>query len=268
MTTLRYAACVLFAAASIFVSPAFATSFSTDQSDLWYIPAESGWGMQLVQRGSVIFATLFVYGPSGAPTWYTATLDYTTNFVWTGDLYATTGDYFTLVPFNPSDVKLTNVGTMTWQSQTVNTGMLTYVVGANTVVKNMVRQTLVLDDYSGHYGGGVHTAISGCTNPALNGTVENIGVVNITQDGSAITMQSLPTAGVGCTYVGTLTEFGQMGEIDAGSFTCTDGSAGAFQSFEMQVNETGFTGHFTATDSNPPGCQQEGWFGGLVVTTY
>src|SRR5208282_840912 len=28
--------------------------FTADLSDLWYIPAESGWGMQLVQRGTVI----------------------------------------------------------------------------------------------------------------------------------------------------------------------------------------------------------------------
>src|SRR5271163_405622 len=110
MNTLRYAACVMLAAASIFASPGYATSFSTDQSDLWYIPAESGWGMQLVQRGSVIFATLFVYGPSGAPTWYTATMDFTSNLTWTGTLYATTGPYFATVPFDPALVELTPVG--------------------------------------------------------------------------------------------------------------------------------------------------------------
>src|SRR5277367_7171482 len=119
MKLLRRAACILAAAAFFFATPAYATSFSTDQSDLWYIPAESGWGIQLVQRGSVIFATLFVYGPSGQPTWYTATMDYTSNFVWTGNLYATTGDYFAIVPFNPADVTLTNVGTMTWAAQSV-----------------------------------------------------------------------------------------------------------------------------------------------------
>ena len=32
-----------------------ATAFSTDQSDLWWVPSESGWGMQLVHRGSLIF---------------------------------------------------------------------------------------------------------------------------------------------------------------------------------------------------------------------
>jgi hypothetical protein len=63
--------------------------------------AESGWGMQLVERGTIIFATLFVYDPSGAPTWYVATMPFISNNpnnVWTGDLYATTGPWFGTVP--------------------------------------------------------------------------------------------------------------------------------------------------------------------------
>jgi len=81
-----------------------ATSFTTDQSDLWYIPSESGWGMQLVQRDSVIFATLFVYGQNNQPTWYVSTMNYTSNLTWTGPLYATTGPWFGTVPFNPQNV--------------------------------------------------------------------------------------------------------------------------------------------------------------------
>ena len=86
MTKLRRAACVLLAVASFLALPAHSTSFSTDQSDLYYIPAESGWGVQLVQRGSVIFATLFVFGPGGATTWYVATLNFVSGSTWTGDL--------------------------------------------------------------------------------------------------------------------------------------------------------------------------------------
>ena len=45
------------------------SSFSTDMSDLWWIPSESGWGMQLVQQGSLIFATLYIYSSNGQPVW-------------------------------------------------------------------------------------------------------------------------------------------------------------------------------------------------------
>jgi len=268
MKTLRHAACVLLAAASLLASPVYATSFSTDQSDLWFNINQQGEGVQLVQRGSVIFATLFVYGPGGLPTWYTATMDYTTNLTWTGTLYATTGTFFGS-PWNPAAFTIMPVGTMTWQGQTVTTGVLTWDVnGVPGTLTGLIRQALVLDDYSGHYGGGIHSTITACANSGFDGTVEDIGVVNITQNGSALTMQSLPTTGGSCTYVGTLTEFGQMGEIDDGTYTCTDGVAGTFQSFEMQINKTGFTGRFAASNSNPPGCQQQGWFGGIVVTTF
>ena len=270
MKSLRHAVCIILAAVSLHASPACATSYSTDQSDLWYIPAESGWGIQLVQRGSIIFATLFVYDPNN-PTWYTATMDNTSGFTWTGILYATTGTDFSL-PWNPANLTVTPVGTMTWTAQSVETGTLSYVVNGVTVVKDVTRQTLVLDDFSGHFYGGIHADITGCANPALNGTVENFGVLNITQNGSSISIQTLYGSAGSCSYSGTLTQFGQMGEINDGTYSCINGTAGTtagtFQSFEMQVNETGFTGRFTASPTSPLGCQQTGWFGGLVVTTY
>ena len=40
------------------VRPAWATSWSNDQSDLWWNASENGWGIQFVQRGSTIFATI------------------------------------------------------------------------------------------------------------------------------------------------------------------------------------------------------------------
>ena len=75
--------------------------------------------MQLVQRGSVIFATLFVYDPNN-PIWYTATMDFTANLTWTGVLYATTGTAFGL-PWNPADLTVTPVGLHT---SSANTGRL------------------------------------------------------------------------------------------------------------------------------------------------
>lgn len=267
MKALRRAACILLAVASLLAPPAYSTSFSTDQSDLWYIPAESGWGIQLVQRGSVIFATMFVYGPGNTPTWYVATMQFAGNFTWTGDLYATTGPFFGTVPFNAAMVTATKVGTMTWVAQSIATGVLAYDVSGIAVVKNVIRQSLVFDNYAGHYGGGIHQESTGCLNPAFNGTIENIGILNITQNGSAITMQSFPVTGGSCSYAGTLSQFGQMGDV-TGSYTCSNGDAGSFHLFEMQVNITGLTGRFTAASSALPFCQATGWFGGLVVTTF
>jgi hypothetical protein len=264
MKALRHAACVLFAALSLLASPAHATSFTTDQSDLYYIVTEQGWGMQLVQRGSVIFATLFIYGPTGEPTWYTATLDYTSNLTWTGQLIATTGTYFGS-PWNPGALTVNAVGTMTWQAPLVNGGTLTYVVDGVTVVKNVTRQELVSDDYSGHYAGGFHGDFTGCVNPAINGIRELVGTTDVTQNGTAL----LVTTSDGCVYTGTLSEAGQMGFAQM-SLTCPDGTVAAVSFDQMQVTPFALSGAFAATYSNAAaaGCQSSGWFGGFRVTTF
>jgi hypothetical protein len=267
MYKLRHAACVVLAAASFLSLPAYATSFSTDQSDLYYVPAESGWGMQLVQRGSIIFATLFVYDQGETPTWYTATINYTSDFTWTGTLYASSGTYFG-VPWNPMQLSLMPVGTMTWNAPLINGGTLTYVVNGVTVVKNVIRQTLVLDDYNGHYAGYAHRVITGCTLAANNGTFDEPITFNITQAGSVISsVNTTTTTGNACSFTGTATEAGQMGEFD-GTFTCTDGSAGTGSSVEVQVTALGLSAMRNETYSSPTGCQNNGWIGVSRVTTF
>ena len=223
--------------------------------------------MQLVQRGSVIFATMFVYDQTTTPFWYSATLNTAGQFTWTGDLLATTGPWFGTVPFNSATVTRTKVGTMTWQAQTVTAGTLTYTVNGIVVTKNLVRQPLVADDFSGHYGGALHETDTGCFNPGFNGTIENIGILNVTQNGAAITLQVFPQSGGSCSFPGTLTQAGQMGSV-TGSYVCSSGNSGTFTLFEMQVNTTGLTGRFTSSSANPPGCQGTGWFGGVRATTF
>jgi hypothetical protein len=267
MKTIRCVLAILLCTLSSLSSPVWANSSTTDQSDLWWNPSESGWGVQLVQRGSVIFATIFVYDQNKIPYWYSATLNRQgAQLSWSGDLIATTGPWFGTVPFNSGIVTIAKVGTMTWTAQTVSSGMLTYDVGGISVSKNLIRQVLALDDFSGHYAGGIHEVDVGCTDSAFNGTIESVGIVNITQNGSAITMQTFPANGGSCLYPGTLSQLGQMGEV-TGSYVCGNGGAGTFHLFEMQVNITGMTGRFTASSSNPAGCQAAGWFGGLRVTT-
>lgn len=269
MNTLRRATFVLLALALLLVSPARATSFSTDQSDLYYNASEPGWGMQVVQRGSLIFATIFVYDQSTAPIWYTATLYATaTPYVFSGDLYLTTGPWFGTVPFDPNAVGYRKVGTMTWAGQTVDAAVLTYVVDGVTVTKNVVRQFLVFDNFSGHYFGGAHRDVTDCVNPSFNGTTEVAGTVAVVQNGQAVTIQSSNTAGGSCTYSGTLSQAGQMGRIPAASFVCTDGSVGTITFFEMQVNISGLTARFNSSYSSPPGCQGTGWMGGMRGTTF
>ncbi|HET9730184.1 MAG TPA: hypothetical protein VFR41_12215 [Acidimicrobiia bacterium] len=245
-----------------------ATSYSTDQSDVWYNPSESGWGFQLVQRGSVIFATMYVYGPDNAPVWYTALMYSSGTMIWEGDLYLTHGPWFGTVPFDPGLVTYRKVGTMTWIPQSVDSGLISYTVDGVGVVKNVVREELVLDDFSGTYMGGLHERATACTDPSLDQTTESSGLLQITQSGESIQMQSIGADGtIECVYSGTLTQAGQMGGI-TGSFTCAGGSNGTLAASEMQVTPSGITGRFHKAYSNPPGCQGDGWFGGMRSTLH
>lgn len=262
MNALCRAVCTLLTAAVLSPSPAYATSFSIDQSDLWWILQESGWGIQLVQRGSVIFATIFVYGPANAPTWYTATMTSNDGTTWTGDLYATTGPWFGTVPFDPNTVTRRKVGTMTWSPQTATTGTLNYVVDGVAVTKNVVRQTLVLDDYSGTYSGAFHASATGCTNPADNAPPINIpsATISVTQNGQASVI-TISEFGVTNTISGTLTQSGQFGTL-TGTYTATGGEVGNATVSAINVQTNSIAGNFSLISTND-GCQNVGYLAGM-----
>lgn len=265
MKGFRNAIAVVLIAAAGFLSNAMATSFSTDQSDAWAAQGESGWGFLSFQRGSVIFGAIFVYDESKIPIWYSATLFNTGNLVWSGDLYETSGPWFGSAVFNQNSVTYRKVGTMTWTATSVTTGQLTYSVDGVFVAKNMARQFVVNDDFSGHFAGGLHLTSSGCANPALNGTFERIGLLDIAQNGQTVTITNSPDFGPVCTFSGPLNQLGQMGALQ-GSYTCNTGEIGTFQIFEMQAGQFAVSGRFTATSTNLPGCQATGYFGGLRST--
>ena len=253
-------AAILFAISTA-LSPVSATSFTTDQSDLWWNPNESGWGMQLVHRGSVIFATMYVYDESRTPIWYVATINYAGNLVWTGDLLLTSGPWFGTVPFDPNTVTYRRVGSLTWTANSVNSGTLAYSVDGVLVNKNLVRQSLVYDDFSGAYRGGTHEDVTNCFNAGFNGAIEQNTTLNIAQSGTAVTISGVFGNGGFCAYNGTLSQAGQMGQVD-GSYSCNGGDFGSFTISELQVNISGVTARLTA-DSNPLGCHVSGWIGGM-----
>jgi hypothetical protein len=259
-------AAIVFAASGL-LSPAWATAFTTDQSDLWWDPAESGWGIQFVHRGSVMFATVFVYDPTLTPIWYTATLNFAGNLVWTGDLYVTTGPWFGAGSFDPDAVGRRKVGTMSWNATTTRNGTLTYGVDGVTVGKSLTRQFLGNEDFGGRYGGGIHSDTTGCVDPALNGTAENFGMLDITQDGQTITLTSFPATSASCSFSGALDQAGQMGSV-GGSYACSGGDTGEFQLFEMQVNISGMTGRLSTASNTATGCRSNGWLGGVRAQTF
>ncbi len=163
------------------VGSAAATKLNTDLSDIWWNPAQSGWGMQLVNTGTFVFATIFTYGADGKPIWITGELAAGASYTFTGSTYINTGPYFG-GPWNNAAVTQRKVGTMTFALTSVTTGQLTYSVDGVTVSTPVQRQSLTRDNFGGTYLGAMTYTISGCADTAKNVTASTSGQVTIVQD--------------------------------------------------------------------------------------
>ena len=212
------------------------SSATTDVSDLWWNSNESGWGVQLVQNNDFVFATLFVYGSTGTPTWFSAQLNNVGEFTWSGPLYATAGPSFGAASFDPRAVAVRQVGSATFELTTVADGVLTYSVNGVNVRKSITRQTLVNEDVSGTYDV-VRTQSSVCRPPLGSGGGPSLRSLTLTQSGNSVVGQQISSVAT-CNFVGAYTQYGKLGDI-SGNFTCSSGEVGTFQFFEIQVTETG-----------------------------
>ena len=251
------------AVASLVASLAAHAVSTTNFTDQWWKPSESGWGASFLQQGDVIFVDLFVYGSDGRPTWYTAAarLQGTTvegELVFGGDLFQNTGPYFA-GPFNPANVGSRKVGTLTFESAGVDNGNITYTVDGNVVAKGVTRQLWTFENFSGNYYGGVIYDLTQCANPANNGHVEELGVLNINHTGGTITMAT-QTTGSSCNFVASYSQAGHMGTMQ-GSYSCSNGVNGSFTAFEMEKSPSGMTGRVQGQNNF---CQFDGHFGGLL----
>jgi lysyl endopeptidase len=118
----------------------------TNYQDLWWAGQnESGWGVNITHDGGTMFASLFTYASSGQGThnpglWLVATAQLQGDGSYLGDLYSTTGPPFNAIPFNPSGVAATLVGSMRFRFTNGQVGTMTYTVNGQQVQKTIVRQ--------------------------------------------------------------------------------------------------------------------------------
>jgi hypothetical protein len=122
---------------------------SPNYQDLWWgkpAGSESGWGVNVVHQGDILFATWFTYqagGTAAAPAkglWLVMSAGLkTAPGVYTGDLYRTTGPAFSAVPFNPALVTRTVVGSATFTFTDADNGTFNYTVNGVTQTKPITR---------------------------------------------------------------------------------------------------------------------------------
>ncbi len=253
-----------FAAAVVltsgFAAPASASTFgSVDFTDLWWNPAESGWGVNVIQQGDTLFATLFVYGADNSARWYVGSaLRSSGGGSFSGTLYQTTGPYFG-TSFNPGAVGLTTVGSMTFNFGSDSSGSLNYDVSGVAVSKSIVRQSFASNNLSGNYLGGLIG--TNCSSAPQGILIFN--ELAVSHSGSSLTMTvDFFTAGgtaARCTFSGGYSPSGRIGSA-SGSYSCTTGNSGSWSMGNIDAGPNGFSATFSGQDQF---CSYNGRFGGV-----
>jgi hypothetical protein len=256
-----------------FAMPARATTYSIDFSDIWWNAAESGWGINVIQRSDIIFATLFVYGQDNTARWYSATLRPSspqpsgqTRF--TGQLIRTTGPWFGAPTFTTPPVGIVPVGNITLSFNSPVTGTLEYDVDTVRVFKQITRQPFGTENLAGQYQGGMYAIASQCANPNNNGLAEIPGTMVVAQSGSGTglraTFRIIVDQNSVCTFEGPYQQLGRMATISGGTFGCIVGNqqanSGTFTMTALDAQVNGFHASFIGEDQF---CRYNGRFGGV-----
>jgi hypothetical protein len=120
-----------------------ASSAPANYEGLWWAAppgSESGWGINLAHQGETIFATWFTYDLTGKGWWLSMTAPEVAAGIYSGALFATTGPAFNAMPFNPSQVKLTQVGSGTLTFSDGDNGTFAYTVNGVSQRKSITHQ--------------------------------------------------------------------------------------------------------------------------------
>jgi hypothetical protein len=270
MNMLRRCLAILAAAIAL---PAAATTASTDYTDLWYLPAESGWGVNVVQQYDVVFATFFIYGPDNTPRWYVApdtrsVASPAGENTFSGPLYATVGTWFGAPWGGPT--QNTQVGSVAFAFTSPTSGAVSYTINGVSVTKSLQRQTWKGNVLTGNYIGGLTANGTSCRNGVNNGPILingelTIGHSNFTSPTFRIQFFNANGAAGTCTFNGVYGQEGKMGKVDNGSYSCSvQGSSTVLQGTyilrQVEANTNGVTSRFLGQDQN---CSYDGFFGGI-----
>jgi|SRR6185437_7070843 hypothetical protein len=138
-----------------------AQSATPSYQGLWWNPGQSGWGMNIVHQGDILFATWFTYDKDGSGMWLvmpSAQLDPSYGMgdtygmygmyggggssmpTYSGTVYRTTGPAFDVATFDMTKVQATAVGTAQFQFFDANDGSFTYNVGTSSGTLSITRQ--------------------------------------------------------------------------------------------------------------------------------
>jgi len=252
----------LLAAAIVTSAPGYATTFTTNLTDMWVVTAESGWGLFIDQQGDVLLGTFFIYDKFGTATWYTVQWKITSigpgSNGYTGTLYQTSGPAFSQVPYDPKLVTYRQVGEATIQFGDDAHALLNYTIDGGGAVKQITRFTFAANSVLGSYIGGTQDVTFDCTDPTRNGLkTSDPGQFTISQNQDGYVLK-FPTCEV---TNGVFQQFGQIAKVDA-IYNCQGGVAGEIKFTGLMSEKGGITGTYTGRDAS---CSFSGNVGGMRV---
>jgi hypothetical protein len=216
-------------------------------TDLWWVPAESGWGLNLIEQGDILFGTLFVYDAAGQPHWYSASElaygqcappDAASDCYarYTGAIYESTGPYFG-TSFNASAVNRRQVGSMKLDMYGNNTAYLDYTIDGITVTrKALSRAAFRTNSLAGTYVGHMLALFNSNDRGVQLGAM----TIDVAESGDAITVTMRGTRGT-CTMRGTRTQYGRQ-VMALGAYDCGGAAIGQLQLADLYPTWSGFTG--------------------------
>ena len=125
-----------FPSISQYLAPAGGTfqGPTRDNSGVWYVPAESGWGITAYQYSNaaqVLFVTWYAYDGTGKANWYQLSGAWTGTNINSGTVLKYSGPAWGPT-FNPAAVSSANVGTATINFTSSSAATLTYTVDGQT----------------------------------------------------------------------------------------------------------------------------------------
>jgi hypothetical protein len=222
---------------------------AVDYTDIWYLPIESGWGVNMVQSDNFIFATFFVYGSGNQPTWYTAQMASDANGNFAGTLYSTVGSYLG-APWDPTKLVVTPAGIASFVPLNAYQGTLSYSIASGPMVtKSIQRQTLTAIALGGNYGGGIEGAYSNANGTcSIAGGYTDTYTLQVTQpgDGTASFQFTFTSNSPTCTLSGALVQFGQLYSIPNATYQCSDGLNTSASMDQIKATAQGIEGTYSA----------------------
>lgn len=272
---MRYA--LRFLASCIFCLPLLArpAALPGDLTGIWFDSHHPGWGLGLLQQNDTIFATLFTYDSSGAPSWNVATLklalvpsipiahDLCATIELSGPLYGTQWPSFGSVANPQGSVQVQAVGTMVVLVPTAllnsgcdgNTVNIQYSIGGAQVATAVTRETWSSNQARlyGQFAGGLvfFPPASSCpdlndypTLPPVNQQM-TIGGSADSSNPSGVLLGWSTGIDTVCQITGAYSQGGQLGAL-TGTFACgpinfgPPPSMGPIRLSSLSVSDSGF----------------------------